>query len=485
MLVIGLEMIFSKNIKFISWNAFGWLLGFYVVSLLVTGAVLHIHIYRKMETHPLWIPEFLNPIDEALIYAFWILTVLMMGLGLLFIRRFLSPLEVLMAKAKAIKNEQYNIKNSPVIRESQGEWYQLDMVLNRISRDLRKRKAELEKERGELEAVIATANDAILAVDRDMNIRYYNGAMSLFFDQKEEGKWGHNLREVIRNSPIIETFQKALKERSPQRIQTELELSRDSAIHFFEVSISPFFDEKKIRTRGAVAIFHDMTEYKRIGKVRMDFVANASHELKTPLTSIQGYLDHIRESCLDKSHLNEAFEVVDNNLNRLSRLINDLLELSKIESAEVIQKYKLQVSEATENVLSQLQSSIQRKKHHLSIVYDVTELTTNRDILEQIMTNLMENAIKYCPDSSDIKLRWGVRNNHMFFSIKDNGPGIESHHQGRLFERFYRVRNEINQNTKGTGLGLSIVRNSMQKLGGTVDVKSVPGLGSEFICYFP
>lgn len=475
---------FSKSIRSISWKTFRWLFGSCTVAFLITGAIIRISIDRKMEAHPLWMPGFLNSIDEILIYTFWSLTFVTVFFVFLFIRHFFYPLEVLITKARSIGKGHYNTKEGPVIGEKWDEWCQLDGTLNKVSRDLKKRKAQLEKERGELEAVIAAANDAILAVDRDMNIRYYNGALSLFFDQKEEESLGRNLMEVIRNGPIIEAFQRGLKEHIPQRIQTEMEFSGDSTVHFFEVSISPFFDEKKTRVHGAVAIFHDMTEHKRIGKVRMDFVANASHELKTPLTSIQGYMDHIKESCQEKSHLNEAFEVVENNLNRLSRLINDLLQLSKIESAEAVKKEKFQVSEITENILLQLQSSIKNKKHQLSTIYDVKELVTNREVLEQIIINLIENAIKYCPDFSNIRLHWGVKNHCVFFSIKDNGPGIESHHQGRLFERFYRVRDERNRKIEGTGLGLSIVRNSMQKLGGTVDVKSVPGLGSEFICYF-
>ena len=376
-------------------------------------------------------------------------------------------------------------KNIAAIKESLGEWHKLDLILNRISRNLKKRGSQLEKERGELEAVIAAVNDAILAVDREMNIRYYNAALALFFDQKEGGVLGRNLKEVIRNHPIIEAFQKALKEQKPQRMETELELSMDPTSHFFEVSISPFFDEKKTRARGAVAVFHDMTEYKRIGKVRMDFVANASHELKTPLTSVRGYLSPIRESCGDKPDLKEVFQVVENNLDRLERLISDLLELSKIESMEVIPKQDMDIPPVTENILAQLQSPIQAKNQKVSVVYDVAQFVCNRELLEHIMINLIENAVKYCPRESNIRLRWGLKKDHVFFSVKDNGPGIESHHQGRLFERFYRIREESTQNIKGTGLGLSIVRHSVQKLGGTVDIKSAPGLGSEFLCYFP
>lgn len=400
-------------------------------------------------------------------------------------RRFFSPLSILLEKAKAIRKGQFNWKSKEVIKESRGEWYQLDLALNKISKELKKKKADVAKERSELEAVITAANDAVLAVDRDMNIRYYNAPMALFFDHKEEGQWGKKLREVIRNSSIIEAFESALQEQKPQSIQTSQELSMDSTNHYFQISVSPFFDEKKSKPRGAVAIFHDITEHKKIEKVRMDFVANASHELKTPLTSVQGYLSFIQTQCQGNEQLDEAFQVVDSNLTRLNRLIGDLLELSKIESAESVEKNALDTIEVTESVLHDIKGRIDEKKQDLFMIYDTKIIQANRELLEHVLINLVENAVKYCPEESNIRIHWGVKDDVTFLSVKDNGPGIESYHQGRLFERFYRIRDEKNQQAKGTGLGLSIVRNALHKLGGHVDVKSAPGLGSEFICYFP
>ena len=487
-------MIFFKNIKSIGWRAFRQLLAFYLLSIMLTGVFIHLYLRKERSTYSSKANSSISLTDDrvfssrliffdkVLIYSFWILTFLVAGFGLIFIRRLLSPLEHLILKAQSIEKEDSFPKGSPFVKKNQGEWYQLDIILDKISLDLKKRRVEVQRERGELEAVISVANDAILVVDKNMNIRYYNASFSSFFDQKEEGSLNHNLKEVIRNESIIKAFQRALKEQIPQKIQTELD--RASSVYFFEVSISLFFDEKKMRPRGAVALFHDITEHRRIGKVRMDFVANASHELKTPLTSVQGYLDHIKENCLDKPGLKRVFGVVENNLNRLGRLINDLLQLSKIETAGVIQKEEVRVQEVTEDILTQLQSSIQSKKHYIFASYDLKILKTNRDILEQIIINLIDNAIKYCPESAKIKLHWGYGDKTVFFSVKDNGPGIESYHQGRLFERFYRVRDSITHETEGTGLGLSIVRNSMEKLNGFVDVKSVPGLGSEFICHF-
>lgn len=428
---------------------------------------------------------FFNQLDQTLVYLFWLFLFISIIFSFFFIRHFFSPLEVLIGKAKFIKKGMYGTAKSEVIKESRGEWFQLDLALNKISKDLKRKKADVEKERGELEAVITAANDAILAVDKDMNIRYYNAPMALFFDQKEEGNWGRKLKEVIRNQNIIEAVERAVKEKKTQRVQTSQELSIDSTVHYFEISISPFLDEKKNKTRGAVAIFHDITEHKKIEKVRMDFVANASHELKTPLTSIQGYLDFIKQNLANQNELSEAFQVVDNNLSRLNRLISDLLELSKIESAESVLKENLETKVVTDQIIHDLKSNIEEKKHNVSKNFDASLVLTNKDLLEHVMVNLIENAIKYCPESSEIKIKWGQTDQYVFFSVKDNGPGIESYHQGRLFERFYRVRDEKNQHAKGTGLGLSIVRNTMQKLGGSVDVKSAPGLGSEFICYFP
>lgn len=478
-------MIFFKNVRAVSWSAFRWLVGFYFISLLAVGSIIRFHVHKEIDADSPWVPGFLNQLDQSLVAIFWILLLVFVLFSIAFIRNFFSPLDILIGKAKSIKKGRYSSKQGAVIEESRGEWYQLDLNLNKISKDLKRRKADLEKERGELEAVITAANDAVLAIDKDMNIRYYNSPMAVFFDQKDEGIWGRKLKEVIRNQNIIEAFQLVLDEKKSHRVQIVQNLNIDSSSHYYQLSLSPFFDEKKTKIRGAVAIFHDITEHKKTEKIRMDFVANASHELKTPLTSIQGYMNYIRENSQDKTQLKEAFEIVENNVNRLNHLISDLLELSKIESSELGALQEVEIPQLTEDLISQLKDQIVFKGHDLVYSCDLPVLHSSKELLEHIFINIVENAIKYCPPSSKIRIQWGVSGKMGFLSVKDNGPGIESFHQGRLFERFYRVRDEANQNIKGTGLGLSIVRNSMSKLGGTVDVKSAPGLGTEFICYFP
>jgi two-component system, OmpR family, phosphate regulon sensor histidine kinase PhoR len=478
-------MTLFKETPSTSWSAFKWFFAYNFILLLSIGSFVRIYINKKIDHDNSWTPIFLNNLDQTLVYSFWCLILVSALFSFIFVRHFFNPLGILIKKSKNIKKENNYDQQKDVIHENRGEWYQLDLTLNKISKDLKRKKAEVVKERSELEAVITAANDAILAIDKDMNIKYYNAPMALFFNQTDEGNWGKKIKEVIRNQKIIEAFEKAILTQKTQRIQTVQELAANSSLHYYQISISPFLDEKKTRTRGAVAIFHDITEHKKIEKVRMDFVANASHELKTPLTSIQGYIEYIKSKQVNQSELEESYQIIDNNLNRLNRLISDLLELSKIESSEVFVKEKLNIHSITKQVIEDLKNRVSEKKHKVNQIIEVSELNSNKELIEHILVNLLENAIKYCPDSSDIKVQWGAKNGITYLSVKDNGPGIESYHQGRIFERFFRVRDERNQKIKGTGLGLSIVRNCMQKLGGQVDVKSAPGLGSEFICYFP
>ncbi len=478
-------MIFLKNVRSISWSAFRWLFLYSLISLLTIGTLIRLYIQKELQIPNISAEIVMGHLDQTLVISFWCCLILSLLLSLFFIRVFFSPLDILIGKAKSIKKGQYKQKNQQVIKESRGEWYLLDLNLNKISKDLKRKKAEIEKERGELEAIITAANDPVLAIDQAMNIRYYNAPMALFFDQKEEGHWGKPLKEVIRNHNITEAFQKALVEQKSQWLQTTHELSADSATHHYKISISPFLDEEKLKSHGAVAIFHDITELKKLEKVRVDFVANASHEFKTPLTSIQGYLNLIKDSCKNIEGTKEAFTTVENNLNRLNRLVSDLLQLSKIEATETLAHSEVNIQSLTESIVEDLKSSIEEKKHHLTLKYDFESFDSNPELIEHILTNLLENAIKYCSEGSEIRVHWGMKDKMVSLSVKDNGPGIESYHQARIFERFFRVRDEKTQFIKGTGLGLSIVRHALQKLGGAVDLKSAPGMGSDFICYFP
>ena len=479
-------MIFTNFPRAVGKKAFKWLLIFYTVILLVVGTSLRLFIHKNINLESRWVHPFLGELDQFLVSVFWLLLFSGILFFLLFVWNFFYPLGVLLEKGRGIRRGTHRKKESYPLKEEKGEWYQLDLLLNKINRDIKRGKADVERERGELEALVSAANDAILAVDMEQNIRYYNAPMAMLLDQKEEGSWGKTLKDVFRSPGVLSAFDKTLNLGRVEKVQLSHQLNMDSSHHYFNVSISPLRDEKKNKVHGAIAIFHDITEQKKTEKLRIDFVANASHELKTPVTSIQGYLSLLKGKVGADEETQKTFDVIEKNVKRLNALVGDLLQLTKMEESEDLAKENINTLEITESIFSELEPLWKARQQTLHVVSESPSVFANRPCLEQTLINLVSNAIKYCQNEAEIRVTWEKSENGYILRVKDNGPGIESYHMGRLFERFYRVR-ELEQSVqvKGTGLGLAIVRHAMLNQGGTVDVKSAPGLGTEFICFFP
>lgn len=226
---------------------------------------------------------------------------------------------------------------------------------------------------------------------------------------------------------------------------------------------------------------------KRAEKMRIEFVANVSHELRTPMTSIKGYAETLLQDFEEGRELDPEFlRIILKNSNRLIALINDLLDLSAIESgADQIHLADLDTAEISSHVVSNLRQHAKSKEMDLQV--ECKEKTVHADAkrVEQVMTNLVDNAIKYCPPKSVIKIEWSSEGGGTVLRVIDNGHGIPEKYLDRLFERFYRVDKGRSRETGGTGLGLAIVKHIMQRHGGTAHVESVVGSGTTFVCNFP
>ena len=230
---------------------------------------------------------------------------------------------------------------------------------------------------------------------------------------------------------------------------------------------------------------------KKAEKMRIEFVANVSHELRTPLTSIKGYTETLLQDLEDGRNPDPEFlKIILKNSNRLLALINDLLDLSAIESgADELHPAHLDIHEITSHAIHALQlgadnkSSIILKEVRTPVVY------ADPKRVEQVITNLVDNAIKYCPNGSTITVQWSMDPNPIdsaiLLKVIDNGPGIAEKYLDRLFERFYRLDKGRSRDKGGTGLGLSIVKHVMQRHNGSVTVESTIGVGTTFICRFP
>ncbi len=233
-----------------------------------------------------------------------------------------------------------------------------------------------------------------------------------------------------------------------------------------------------------VAVFHEITEVKQTEKMRRDFVANVSHELRTPLSAINGYAETLLEGALgDKSVAKEFIQIIFNHSQRLSQLVHDLLDLSKLESSEA--PFELQPTDLVpliQKVIELSQKHLKEKEITLFFELPTTfpKVMAHDSNIEQVMTNLLDNAIKYTQSGGTIQIRVTSREDLVQVDVEDTGIGIEAKHIPRLFERFYRVDKARSRDLGGTGLGLAIVKHIIQSHGGEVWVNSTSGKGSTF-----
>jgi two-component system phosphate regulon sensor histidine kinase PhoR len=342
----------------------------------------------------------------------------------------------------------------------------------------------LSREREELSALIGSVSDAILAVDKKEEALFYNSPFALFFKSKKAS----NLSEIFRVPQILEAYRFVLSSGSSQNINSSFHVFGHSTMRHFSVSIAPL-KGKTGEVYGAVGIFHDVTELKQAEQIRIEFVANASHELRTPLTSVKGYVETLKQD-FQSGRLESAskfLDIISRNVDRLIFLVGDLLDLSSIESGAELRKELVDTREVTEAVFKALEARREVKKQTLTATYKVEALMADPQRVEQVLINLVFNAIKYTPEGGKIDVIWehDSGSDETIVRVSDNGPGVPIEHQSRLFERFYRVDGGRSRDQGGTGLGLSIVKHIMLKHGGTIQIRSTGGQGSEFICRFP
>jgi len=236
--------------------------------------------------------------------------------------------------------------------------------------------------------------------------------------------------------------------------------------------------------RGLLAVFVDVSETRRLETLRKDFVANVSHELRTPITAVRSAVDTLRLTLTGDPAASERFvDIIDRNAQRLGALVEDLLDLSRIESKDYRPEAKpVSLRVVSDQAVTLLRARIEEKKLDVAneIAADLPPARADRRALGQVFTNLLDNAVKYCAAGAAVRLRAKKAEAGLRIEIADTGPGIEPRNLPRLFERFYRVDSGRSRDMGGTGLGLSIVKHLVETMGGTIGVDSTPGRGSTF-----
>ena len=266
---------------------------------------------------------------------------------------------------------------------------------------------------------------------------------------------------------------------------TEERISIDD--RFLNVYFAPFKKDND-KTVGVIAVLQDITEHVKLDNMRKEFIADVSHELKTPITSIMGYADTLLEEEYDKETQSKFLNVIASEARRMAKLVTDLLTLSKNDSnRNVSKKEQFDLGELVKKCQDKLAIEIKRKNHNVNcfVTADVPLVYADKDDIERVVLNIMTNSIKYTKEGGEIKIYVGFVYNDAYIKIFDNGIGIPEEDLSRIFERFYRVDKARSREMGGTGLGLSIAKDLLDRNGGSIDIKSEVGKGTEVVIKVP
>jgi two-component system, OmpR family, phosphate regulon sensor histidine kinase PhoR len=325
--------------------------------------------------------------------------------------------------------------------------------------------------------LLETIRESVIIVGEDMRILISNTSARNAFARKEETLVDKRLSEIIRDFDLHDAFQKALRERKSSDIKIEI-VGFDR--RRYDAHIAPFEFGGKIR---AIGFFYDITKIEHLETVRQEFLSNISHELRTPLTSILAFVETLEDGAINDVTNNLRFlGVIRKNAERMHRLIDDISELSMIESGRIRVEIKPRhLATVIEEIFTNLYSKAQERNICLkSEVAEDTIVFADALRLEQMLTNLIDNAIKFNRDGGSVTVTHKRTDEKDYISVADTGEGIPNDHLPRVFERFYRTDRARSREIGGTGLGLAIVKHLARLHGGEVSAASNPGCGTTF-----
>ncbi|HKK90097.1 MAG TPA: ATP-binding protein [Desulfobacteraceae bacterium] len=414
------------------------------------------------------------------------------GASLLVSRRITRPIEEMTGKARCFS--QGDLTPRLAVPDSR-ELAQLAITMNQMAGSLDEKMKTVESRSTELEAVYASMKEGVIAVDRNEKIITINRAAAAIFELPVSTLEGKNIHEIARNYDLKQFLKKALKEAQP--IEEDILIQR-SQEHIFNVHSTPL-GSRAIQPMGTLIIFHDITRIRLLETMQKDFAANVSHELKTPLTSVKGFVETLQEIMDQDQDSAHFLGIIEKNVNRLIALIDDLLVLSRLErklgKETAFQQHDINavITRAVETCQPQIAQQEIRlfrpcKDQQPDPCNGAGEtITALMDplLVEQAVVNLLTNAVKYSHRKGDVHIFAYRERAFGVIEIVDYGPGINHEHQAKIFQRFYRVDRARSREMGGTGLGLAIVKHIVQYHNGTVTVNSTPGKGSSFKIKIP
>jgi two-component system phosphate regulon sensor histidine kinase PhoR len=413
-----------------------------------------------------WIVAMLVSVSVAAL-TYWVVT------------RIIRPVTALTKVAEAIGKGDYQQRITLPHRD---ELSQLAEAFNRMSQQLDAQVAELRTSGERLATVLGGMIEGVIAVDDRQRVLFANAAAEMLLEFSSAQAAGWPLLSTVRHHTLHQTVEETLTTGVAQQAKIELRGTGRTV----EVNSAPL---PGTPCPGVVLVLRDVTELLRLESVRQEFVANVSHELKTPLSSIKAYAETLSQGAIEDPENRLVFvQRIEEQVERLHRLIIDLLSLARIESGQLAFDIEsICVADVVNASLSRHRSQADAKNICLACdpSQEALHVRADEEGLLQILDNLIDNAIKYTPGQGQVTVTWHVEDSMAVICVQDTGIGIAAEDQARLFERFFRVDKARSRELGGTGLGLSIVKHLALFFGGTVGVKSRAGQGSTFWVRLP
>ena len=420
---------------------------------------------------------------QSFIFGGCVLVLLAAALGLFTSRRISQPLQDMRRGAERFAAGDFY---HPLTVPDTVELGSLAMTLNRMATQLAEQIAVITQQRNEQEAILESMHEGVLALDTQERVITVNRAAEALLGVVATQAKGHTIQEVVRNVALQRLLVAAVH--SPEPTTADIVL-RGAGERFLQATATALRDAQG-REIGVLVVLNDVTQLRHLENIRRDFVSNVSHELKTPITSIKGFVETLRDGALeDREHAGRFLEIIARHAERLHAIIEDLLALSRLEQDSDgydIPRLETSLLEVIQAAI--LDCAAKAEAQHVTVLPTcAAELraAVNAPLLEQALVNLLENAITYSNPESRVWVTAHQEDDLLVIAVRDQGIGIPQDHLDRIFERFYRVEKARSRERGGTGLGLAIVKHIAQVHGGQVLVTSAVGQGSTFMLRLP
>jgi len=359
--------------------------------------------------------------------------------------------------------------------------YLSKMVIYPLKKMLESKEKKEKAEETEIKTRLLHMTEGIIAFDINGKIELINPAAKLLLNISPED---YTFEDIFNKFNVDLNMEKLIYLEDLTSMEQKIEVEDKSV----NVLFSPFRNEETNKPEGIIAVIQDITENVKLDSMRKEFVADVSHELKTPITSIMGYTDTLLEGEYDTETQKEFLQVISTEARRMAKLVTDLLELSRLDNNNRrIRKVSFDLGNLAKECQKKLAIEIKKKKQHVEclVTADVPPVYADKDDIQRVILNILSNSIKYTPDGGNIKIYVGFVYSDAYIKIIDNGIGIPEEDLNRIFERFYRVDKSRSREMGGTGLGLSIAKEILDKNGGSIDIKSEVNKGTEVVIKIP